>query len=132
MNKRIESHRDLFVWQKAMDLAVAVHHLTKGLPTNERFRMIDQMIRSVTSVPANIAEGHARSTAKDFAQFLSIARGSLMETQTFIELAIRLNYLTTEIADPILNQITEISKMLSVLKKRILSSANSPRPSSAP
>ncbi|MDD2709877.1 MAG: four helix bundle protein [Verrucomicrobiae bacterium] len=124
MTKKIESHRDLIVWQKAMDLVVMIYALTKTLPLDERFRMVNQMTRSAASIPANIAEGHARGTARDFAQFLSIAKGSLMETQTFVELTVRLNYLTSEETAPVLNQITEISKMLTTLRTRILSSVH--------
>ena len=91
---KVSSHRDLIVWNKAMDLAVDVYRLTASFPAAERYRLVDQLSRAAASVPANIAEGHARSTARDFAHFLSIARGSLMETQTYIMLAIRLGYLT--------------------------------------
>ncbi len=90
---KIESHRDLIVWQKAMDLSVAVYGLTARFPSAENYRLTAQITRAVVSVAANIAEGHARSTAKDFANFLAIARGSLAETETFILLAVRLGYL---------------------------------------
>lgn len=70
----VRSHRDLIVWQKSMDLAVQVYRITKVFPDDERFRLVDQLTRSAASVPANIAEGSARSTAREYARFLSIAK----------------------------------------------------------
>jgi four helix bundle protein len=117
--RRIESHRDLVVWQKAMDLAVEVYRISKHFPKEETYRLTSQVTRAVASVPANIAEGHARSTAKDFANFLSIAKGSLMETETFLMLAVRLGYLQDDVAQPALALITEVSKMLTSLRSRL-------------
>jgi four helix bundle protein len=117
--RRIGSHRDLVVWQKAMDLAVEVYRLSKHFPKDETYRLTSQITRAVASVPANIAEGHARSTARDFANFLSIAKGSLMETETFLMLALRLGYVHDDAARPTLALITEISKMLTSLRSRL-------------
>ena len=115
-----KSHRDLIVWQKAMDMAVQIYKLTEEFPPAEKYGLTSQITRSAASVPANIAEGNARSTNKDYANFLTIAEGSLMETETFLMLAIRLKYLTSDQADSTLSLITEISKMLTTLRTRIL------------
>ena len=64
-----------------MDLAEIVYELSKLMPKEERYRMTSQMLRSAASVPANIAEGYQRATRKDYAHFISIARGSLAETE---------------------------------------------------
>jgi four helix bundle protein len=118
---KIESHRDLIVWQKSMDMVVQVYQLSTSFPNTEIYRLTSQITRAAASVPANIAEGHARGTTKnDFAHFLSIAKGSLMETETFLMLGIRLNYLTSEQANPTLSLIIEISKMITSLRSRIL------------
>jgi four helix bundle protein len=117
---KIDSHRDLIVWQKAMDLAVQIYRLTSYFPANETYRLIAQITRSAASVPANIAEGHARATARDYAHFLAIAKGSLMETETFLMLSLRLGYLSDTDAAPTLALITEISKMLTVLRNRLI------------
>ncbi len=116
---KIRSHRDLLVWQKAMDLAVLVYRLSAGLPSNETYRLVGQMTRSAACVPANIAEGHARATTKDYSSFLAIAKGSLMETETFVMLSVRLSYVTPDEAQPALSLITETSKMLTVLRARL-------------
>ena len=116
---RIGSHRDLRVWQKAMDLAVEVYRLSRSFPRDEIYRLTSQLTRAVASVPANIAEGHARGSTREYAHFLSIAKGSLMETETFLTLSVRLGYLSREDAVPALSLVTEISKMLTSLRLRL-------------
>jgi four helix bundle protein len=118
-NIPIRSHRDLIVWQKAMDLAVLVFRLTMRFPSSELYSLVAQLKRSASSVAANIAEGRDRHTTKDFAHFVAVARGSLMETETFLLLAIRLEYLTNEQAKPALGLTMEIGKMLTALKARL-------------
>jgi four helix bundle protein len=115
----IRSHRDLIVWQKAMDLAVEVYHLTSQFPSVERFRLVDQLARAVASVPSNIAEGTARSTRREYSRFLTMAKGSLREVDTFLLLAIRLGYLTTPTASPASGLISEVSKMITSLHRRL-------------
>jgi four helix bundle protein len=104
-----------------MDLVVEVYRLTECFPSAERYRLIAQVTRAAASVPANIAEGHARNSAREFAHFLSIAKGSLMETETFLTLAIRLDYLTPEQSQRGLTLITEVSKMLTALRTKVKS-----------
>jgi four helix bundle protein len=117
---KIESHKDLIVWQKAMDLTVSIYELTKRFPSSETYRLVAQATRAAASVPANIAEGHAGSSQRDFANFIAIAKGSLMETETYVMLAIRLGYVKGEEAAPALGLITEISKMLTALRTRLV------------
>lgn len=116
---RIESHRELLVWQKAMDLAVVVYQLSAKFPSRETYRLISQITRSAVSVPANIAEGKARATQRDYSHFLAVAKGSLMETETYVMLSVRLGYTNQADAKPILELITEISKMLTVLRSKL-------------
>jgi len=115
---RIESHRDLVVWQKSMDWVVNVYQLCKAFPKDETYRLVSQLTRAAASVPANIAEGHCRST-REFARFLSIAKGSLMEAETFLVLGIRLGYLTQEQAQSALSQVIELSKMITAMRSRL-------------
>jgi four helix bundle protein len=86
----ISTHKDLDVWQAAMDLVVAIYAVTKRLPDSERFGLISQMRRAAVSVPSNIAEGAARGSSADFARFLFIAKASLAELETQLELIVRL------------------------------------------
>ncbi len=115
----IPSHRELVVWQKAMDLVVQVYALSKDFPASESYRLTSQITRAAVSVPANIAEGKGRATTREYANFLSIARGSLMETETLLTVAVRLGYLTDAHASPSFELVTEISKMLTVLRSRL-------------
>lgn len=110
---------ELKVWTKAMDLAVLVYALGPLMPTSERFGMTGQMQRAVSSVPANIAEGYQRGTRKEDARFISIARGSLAETETFLHLAVRVGHLSTRHVNPCLEMADELSRMLTTLKRRL-------------
>ena len=105
-------YQNLIVWQKAMDLVDEIYRLTKLLPREELFALSDQMRRAVVSVPSNIAEGHGRQTDKEFKQFLSVARGSLYELETQIQVAIRQHYFSADSAEAALTLCREVGKML--------------------
>jgi four helix bundle protein len=87
-----QSFRDLLVWQRSMQLAVAVYHLTQNFPREEQFGLTSQIRRAAVSIPSNIPEGQGRSSATEFRQFLAIARGSNCEVQTQLEIARALNF----------------------------------------
>ncbi len=106
-----------------MDLAVEIYRLSSAFPRTEMYRLTSQITRAAASVPANIAEGNARSTRRDYASFVSIAKGSLMETETFLLLSVRLGYVPAKEASPALGQIVQISKMLTSLRNRLLEQA---------
>ncbi|HEX5164759.1 MAG TPA: four helix bundle protein [Thermomicrobiales bacterium] len=116
---KVPSHRDLIVWQKAMDLVVLVYELATMLPPGERYGMKSQMTRAAVSVPANIAEGKGRGTQREYVHFLRIARGSLMELDTYIELVDRLGYADSIVTAPIRALIVQIGKMLSAVRTRL-------------
>jgi len=78
----IKSHRDLIVWQKAMDLVEAVYEATVPFPKEETYALTNQIRRAVVSIPANIAEGQGRRLSKEYLYFLANARGSLLELDT--------------------------------------------------
>src|SRR5208282_4060070 len=82
-----QSFRDLKVWQKSMELTVAVYRLTHGFPREEIFGLTSQLRRSAVSISSNIAEGHGRMNPREFKYFLLIARGSNCELQTQLELS---------------------------------------------
>ena len=94
---KIQSVRDLRVWQKAMDLAMSVFELSKHFPADERFSMTDQVRRSSRSVAANLSEAwRKRRYAAAFIAKLNDSEGEAAETQTFVELARRCGYVSTE------------------------------------
>ena len=112
----MDGFRSLVVWQRAIDLVRMVYAVANNFPAEERYALTDQLRRAVVSIPANIAEGNGRASNKDYAHFLSIARGSLYETLTHLEIAKQLDYLSdyTEIEA----LAAEIGRMLgSMLKK---------------
>ena len=83
----MKSYRDLIVWQKSMNLVTLVYSLTIDFPENEKFGLTSQIKRSAVSIPSNIAEGFGRNTTGELNQFLGIARGSLAELETLIEIS---------------------------------------------
>lgn len=114
-------YRQLKVWQKAMDLTVEIYNLVKNLPREETYALSDQMRRAVVSIPSNIAEGQGRNSDKEFTNFLSIARGSLWELETQIEICERLNYIDSKLASKIYILTTKVSKMLNSLSNSLKS-----------
>ena len=116
---KVRNYRDLAVWQRGMDIALAIYEVTKQFPDDKRFGLTSQLRRAAVSVPANIAEGHARSSTKDYLRYISIAIGSLAETATFIELAGRLNYGNIEELRRIFEMTNEERRMLRALQKSL-------------
>ena len=86
-----QSFRDLQVWQRSMELSVAVYRLTQHFPREEAYGLTSQIRRSAISIPSNIVEGHGRMNPREFKRFLLIARGSNCELQTQLELSRALN-----------------------------------------
>jgi four helix bundle protein len=74
MDNTVQSHRDLKVWQKAMGLAFEVYRFAARFPHSETCRLVARTTRAAASVPANIAEGHARATRRDLQTLLSSPR----------------------------------------------------------
>ena len=83
----MKGYRELQVWRLGMELAKEVYLLTRGFPKHETYGLSSQMQRAAVSIPANIAEGHAKDSTKDYLRHLSIARGSLAELDTHLILA---------------------------------------------
>ena len=115
----IKSHRDLIVWQKAMNFVSAVYVATEQFPKTERYGLTSQIRRSATSVPANIAEGQGRRLKGEFLQFLGNARGSLLELDTHLEIALRLGFIGPESHATLADQLIEIRKLLNGLIRSI-------------
>lgn len=119
LKMKIQSYRDLEVWQKAMDLAVECYRVTKQFPKEELFGMTSQIRRAAASIPANIAEGQGRQGTKEFLNFLGIARGSLMEVETHLILCQRVGLIQRTDLENILSLTDQISRMLAGLRKSL-------------
>jgi four helix bundle protein len=115
----VRDYRDLKVWQLGLDLAQAIYAATSKFPKSEVFGLASQLQRAAVSVPSNIAEGHARSSTKEFLRFISIAMGSLAELETQVILAVRLNYIDQEAQTDLLSSSAEIGRMLRRLQQSL-------------
>ena len=120
----VKSYRELEVWQLAMSLAEDVYGILKDLPNEERFALSNQLRRAVISVPSNIAEGFGRDSTKDFLHFIAMARGSLYEVMTQMELAFRLDYVPEQ--EGFLEKAERVGMMLNALSVRLRRRLTSP------
>ena len=121
-------YRKLKVWLASKELVKLVYAKLSCFPPEERYALCDQLRRAVVSIPSNIAEGYGRDTHKDFAHFLSQAKGSLYELDTQLDLAVDLGYMKRDSALDV--KIDEISRMLSAFRTRLTTSPT-PAPHSA-
>jgi len=108
-------YRSLLVWQKGKTLATDIYRLTNGETIKRDFSLIDQMRRSAVSMPSNIAEGDERSSDKDSVRFFNIARGSLAELATQLEIARDVGYIKNAETEPLIGKCFELGKMLGAL-----------------
>jgi len=108
----IQSFRDLTVWQKSIDLTVAVYRITQAFPREEMFGLTSQLRRAAVSIPSNIAEGQGRLNTREFRQFLGVARGSNCELQTQLEIARKLGLGNSQLLNEAENLSHEIGKMI--------------------
>ena len=122
-------YRSLVVWQKGKTLATDIYKITNRESIRRDFSLIDQMRRSAVSVPSNIAEGDERSSDKDSTRFFYIAKGSLAELATQLEIARDVGYFKTKETEPLINRCVELGKMLGALiRARSDSPPRAPRP----
>ena len=115
----------LDVWQKAIDFADLVYNKTRAFPSDERFGLTNQLRRAAVSISSNIAEGSSRSSKSDFAQFVEIATGSVFEVVSQAFIAQRQSFLSEDQFREIYADAEELSRMLSGLRKSLLSTLNS-------
>ncbi|WP_328988124.1 four helix bundle protein [Thiorhodovibrio winogradskyi] len=102
-----------------MELVERVYRMTKTFPAEERYGLSNQIRRAAVSIPSNIAEGHARQSKAEYRNFLSIAQGSRAEVETQTLIALRLGYVTNPQVETILSLLTELSKMLNALQRKL-------------
>ncbi|MBQ3747380.1 MAG: four helix bundle protein [Kiritimatiellae bacterium] len=115
----VRTYKELVAWQKGMALVKAIYALVKQFPKIEQYRLVDQLTRAAVSVPSNIAEGFGRATNKDFAHFLSQARGSLFEVETQLLIAKDLGFVGD--VEPELELSSELGRILNGLIRKLSS-----------
>ena len=123
----VKTYRDLEGWQKSMAFVEDVYKAVKTFPREEQYGLSDQIRRAAVSIPSNIAEGFGRDSNAEFLRFLAIARGSLYEVSTQLEIAHRLGFLPSKAG--LYPQIVSIGKMLNTLRRRLI---DSPKPTPKP
>lgn len=125
---RVNSYRDLQVWQKSIELVVECYRATAVFPKAETYGLSSQLQKAAVSVPANIAEGHGRRYTKPYLNHLSISYGSLMETETHLIIAERLHYIDEHTLQRLLQQSAEIGRMTNGLIDSLERRLNAPEP----
>lgn len=111
----MKTYKDLIVWQKGVELTIAVYVLTKSFPVEEQFGLTSQMRRAAVSIPANIAEGKLRQSGKEFRRFLYIAFGSGGELETHLVIAKQLHMGASADYERIDTLLNEVMRMLNVM-----------------
>ena len=111
--------RELEVWQKAHAMVLEVYKLSELFPEEERFRLTSQLCKAAVSVPANIVEGNARRSTKEYVQFLYMARGSLEETRYYALLAKDLGYVKTAQLEQLESRGESVSRMINALLRAL-------------
>ncbi len=117
MQNKINSFKDLLVWEKSHRCALDIYKATKNFPKEELFSLTNQMRRSAVSIGSNIAEGFGRNSAKDKGQFYAIAKGSAFELESQLYIAKDLGYISEGEARELEEKLTEVGRMLSGLIK---------------
>jgi four helix bundle protein len=113
----------LDVWQKAVELADDVYRLTRAFPNEERFGLTSQMRRAAVSISSNIAEGTGRTSDAEFARFVEIAYGSLMEVVSQALIAHRQAFVDQPELKPLYDKAEELARMLSGLRSKLVQQA---------
>ena len=127
------SYKDLLVWQKSLDFANNIIDLVENLDTDRKhYRLIEQIESSSTSIAMNIAEGKGRYSSKELHHFMIIARGSLYETMTLLEIFRRRNWITQDKFYDLEKQAIEITKMINAYNKSISTHSSSPNSTQKP
>jgi four helix bundle protein len=117
--RKSRSYRDLEVWKLSLNLVEEIYKATARFPASENYGLSQQIRRAAVSIPSNIAEGQFRNSPKEFKQFLSIALGSSAELETQLIIANKVNYLSMEVFNALINTLEIIMKMLKKLSNSL-------------
>ena len=114
-------HHRLEVWSRSINFVTRIYEVTSGDPDAEKFGLVSQMRRAAIAIPSNIAEGAARNSRKEFRNFLPIAQGSVSELEPQIIISQNLNFMNSIQAEPLLQELEEIYRMIIGLQKSLRS-----------
>ena len=115
----MRSHNNLDVWQRSVDFVTDVYRSTEKFPKDERFGLTSQIRRAAVSIPANMAEGAARKSDKEFLQFLSHAQGSASEVETELLIAFNLGFMEKTIYDQLTEELDRIGRLITGLSNHL-------------
>jgi four helix bundle protein len=121
-NNNVRPHKKLIVWQKSIDLVEKIYCNTGKFPDSELYGLTNQIRRASVSVSANIAEGAARRTSKDYLKYLNISSASLSEVDTLIDISLRLKYIDHSTHSELTDNINHVSAMLNGLIRKVKNS----------
>ncbi len=119
MVDKVQSYRDLQVWQKARVLVKEVYTVSQGFPKEELYGLTSQIRRASVSIPSNIAQGSSKGSTREFLRFLSMAYGSLSEVETQLYLACDLQYFSEQKLEMLMNMTAELGRMLNGLDRSL-------------
>ena len=111
----VRNYKELEVWKKSVAITTEIYRLSSSFPNTERYGLSSQVRKAAVSVAANTAEGWGRGSVGEYIQFLTIARGSLMELETYLIISCNLELIGSDVLGALSNEIEEIGKMLNGL-----------------
>ena len=114
------SYKELTVWKYSYQFGLEIYLITRKFPSDEKFGLVSQLRRASVSIPSNIAEGSKRGTRKDYRSFVVIAYGSGAEIETQLIFCKDLGYINENEYIALNNKLTEIMKMLNLLRRSFL------------
>jgi four helix bundle protein len=115
----MKTHHDLEVWKKSIDLVTEIYKVTESFPKTEQYGLTNQIRRCAVSIPSNIAEGAARTSIKEFSQFLSISLGSISELETQLIISNNLKFIDVNQYNELIPSLVTIRRMTIGLKKTL-------------
>ncbi|MBQ7632452.1 MAG: four helix bundle protein [Paludibacteraceae bacterium] len=119
----MHNYKNLHIWQEEIKLARRIYEVTSSFPANEKYGIVSQMTRVAVSIPSNIAEGAGRNSQKDFANFLSIAIGSIFELHTQLTICGQIGFIDEETSKQLEYQTFTLQQQIMAFKQRLEGSA---------
>ncbi|KKQ35720.1 MAG: S23 ribosomal protein [Candidatus Woesebacteria bacterium GW2011_GWA1_37_7] len=120
LNNAVVGYKKLVLYSKSKELVLLIYELTKKFPKTELYSLVPQMRRAAISVLANIVEGYAKGSSKEYARFLTISIGSVTELEVYIDISFELGYINIKESNEANNIIFELKKLLYGSRKKVL------------